>query len=143
MQRIYLRLLLLFAVACGSNSKVDVPLMNPAQSIEIEAVFAYAPRRAQELEAAILNHPKVQACLKLDPEIRSEKFVTGAEGYLSYKGLIEGLSIAATEPLKACLTKEIGALALGRGRAGPFKMQVGRVANPGQNPKAILLVLLP
>jgi hypothetical protein len=134
--------LLLLTAACGSNPKVSAP-PDPADTIEIEAFFAYAPRRAQDLEAAVLSHPKVQACLKLASEIRSDKFVTGIEGYLNYKGGIENLSVATTEPLRACLLKEIGALALGRGRAGPFKMQVNRVAQPGQNPKAILLVLPP
>ena len=142
MRRIYRLVLLFLAAACGSSPKVSAP-PDPANSIEIEAVFAYAPRRALELEAALLNHPKIQACLKLTPEIRSESFVIGVEGYLDYKGGVESLSVATKEPVKACLLKEIRALALGRGRAGPFKMQVNRVAQPGQNPKAILLVLPP
>ena len=141
--RLIYRLVLLFLIAaCSSKPKLGAH-PDPAITIEIEAIFAYAPRRAQELEAAVLNHPNVQSCLKLTPEIRSDRFVTGVEGYLNYKGGFENLSVATTEPLKTCLLKEIGALALGRGRAGPFKMQVNRVANPGRNPKAILLVLLP
>lgn len=126
----------------GAQGKVTTELVS--NMIELEAVVAYAPRRPQELQDAILLSPKVQTCLRHAPEVREAAFTLGLEGYLNYKGEIEGLhAVHSSEPLKACMLKEIRALPFGRGRMGPFKMQLIRAQSTGKKPKGILLDLSP
>lgn len=112
----------LMLTACGSAPKASAPL--EAVSPQYEAIFAYAPRRPAELGEAILTSLKIQGCLKDSPEAQKPDFAVGVEGYLDYKGVMEGIHVVSSGPLKACLTRELVLLPLGRGRAGPFKMQV-------------------
>lgn len=142
-------LFLVLIAGCGSapeKSKSTPAAAVPGtyNTVALTSVIAYAPRRGRELESAVLTNPKVQSCLRLAPEIREEKFSAGVEGYLDYRGVIETVTVTApSEPLRACLAKEITSLAMGRGRAGPFKMQVNRALSTENNSKSVLLDLRP
>lgn len=91
---------------------------------EFQALVAYSPRRAAELAEGILTNPKIQGCLKSEPEAQKPEFNATLEGYLDYKGVMDSVNLAGPAGLKACLSRELSRLPFGRGRAGPFKMQL-------------------
>ena len=108
---------------CGSPPKVSEKPMKVAPP-EFQAVVAYSPRRATELVDGILSSPNIQNCLKAEPEAQRSDFNATLEGYLDYKGVMDSVNLAGPAGLRACLSHELGRLPFGRGRAGPFKMQL-------------------
>ncbi len=113
--------------------------------VALEAQVAYAPRRFQEMESSVLLSSKVQDCLRGAPDIREAAFVVGLEGILTFQGAVEQFNPSTpTESLGTCLTHAIKSVSFGRGKTGPFKMQVMRSkppADPSKKPKGVLLDL--
>jgi len=140
--------LLVLCSACKSKPSKDksphskASLEAVTNTVEIDSVVAYCPRRSQELADAILLNPKVHACLRMDPGVRDPQFAVGVEGQLDYKGLVENVQVmSASETLRDCLRKQLPAIHFGRGRSGPFKMQIIRAQDTGKKSKAVLLDL--
>jgi hypothetical protein len=131
---------LLIVSACSSRqpltttgrkvtSSNDKATLNPANTtlIEIDATVAYSPRRVEEIRESVLLHPGVLECLRRAPEVRETQFQVGVEGHLNYKGEAEDVQVVSPNPdLKKCLMREVSAVEFGRGRLGPFKMQIIR-----------------
>jgi hypothetical protein len=141
--------LLLIIFACQSKPSKprgpDSAKVTPtAESniVELETVVAYAPRRTQEIESSVMLHGGVQSCLRGSPEIRESSFSIGIEANLGYTGSAKDVRVAhPSEALKKCLEKEIPAISFGRGRSGPFKMQISRPQTTGKKSKTLILDL--
>lgn len=124
-------LILVLLTSCRSSPKN--PELLPLAPVEYQAVFAYAPRRAAELAETLLKDPKVRNCLNSEPEAQKPDFNAAMEGYLDYKGVMDSVNVAGPAGLKACLSRELSRLPFGRGRAGPFKMQLMQKKPSGQD----------
>lgn len=140
---------LLFCSSCQSKpvnspSTQEKATLNAAENaVQIECNVAYAARPANEMESAFLFNEKVLSCLRQAPEIRDPQFSVSISGLLKYTGEIENpLVDGVSGALKNCLSREIGALSMNRGRPGAFKLQISRSQpTPGKKPKGVLLDL--
>jgi hypothetical protein len=87
----------------------------------------------------------IQDCLRSAANIRENSFQAGLEGHLNSRGEVDNVLVKSeTADLKGCLEKNLGKVAYGRGRLGPFKMRIQRVKppeDPSQEPKGVLLEL--
>lgn len=131
---------------CASCQSKPVKTAEPVVGdikIPIECVIAHGPRPQTEMEDTFLLNPKIQACLKSAPEIRDEKFFVAVSGMITPTGDVDKVFVdAPSDALKSCLSREIEALKMNRGRTGPFKLQIAtaQTPSPGKS-RAILLDL--
>lgn len=151
-----LSILIFLNVACQSKPVREVPQVensaNKASTngnpnlVSIQVDVAYASRRSEDLEQAVLLNAGVQSCLRLAIKPEQADFSVGVEAQITKLGRV--LKPSATTPdaaFKGCLESQLGSLDLGKGKAGPFKLRILRSPDPvvGQKPKGILLDLKP
>lgn len=137
---------LLICASCQSkptsthSGKATRGATGPLYSVELEAEVPLSPRGGNEIEPAVILNPGVQACLREAILKSGDEFVVAFAGRINSKGAVSDVSVDHEyETLRDCLGSALARLNLGKGDAGPFKMQISRVRTTPPKSKTFLL----
>ena len=96
----------------------------PKTLVQLYSKVLSAPRRLQEIDAAVGLNVGVQNCFA-SAEIPKDAPVVSLAGKVSYLGTLDNVKVSgADKGLESCLSTSVKAIVIGRGRIGPFKMQI-------------------